>query len=103
MQPKICPFRKILTDKFVGIFNGAFLPRAVTVSEIDGCAEFPCNVFVMCKFAAVVSHNSVDVVFVRTEKSHHSLGALFRLFPVRQRFISKKFEERSQMVRMALF
>ena len=37
--PEVSAFRDVLTDKFVGVFDGPFLLGGVTVRKVYGCVQ----------------------------------------------------------------
>lgn len=82
--PEVSPFRDVLPYKFVGVFNGAFLPCGIRVGKIDGSAEDLSDFLVAGELGPVVRRNCQHVFTVWQEQLYNHVCHRFRVLAVRQ-------------------
>jgi len=79
-------FVDILSDEFVGVFDGSFLPRRVGIREEDWRVEGLGDQLVPCELAAVVCGDGQDMPLERLEEPDDGLGDNISVLSVREAF-----------------
>ena len=87
--PEVSAFRNVLADKFVGVFDGSFLPGGVTVGEINRGLQRIGYPPVTAELHAVVSSYREDILPVRPQQPCDSLGHGIRILALRKPFHDK--------------
>ena len=84
-------FRDILTNKFVGIFDGTLLPRGIWVSKKDRDLKSLGNGQVVSEFRTVIGGDGFkSEAFIREKKPPNNRSEDGRIFPIRE--VSRKDE-----------
>ena len=78
---KVSPFRDILSDKFVCIFNGPLLPGRIGISEKDRDPKFFGDEIMVSKLRAVVGGNGSQKMSVGQEHGHHVFCKFLGILP----------------------